>query len=111
MTLTELLVPEGKYQEMVVDYLLNYTVENNWNKVEESQKPFSKCWAFIVDKARKQAEGRCAVVDDETVYKWAVEFYEGGRVSVEQIRKTEKPKKPVQKEEKKEPENEQFSLF
>lgn len=115
MTLTELLVPKGKYQEMVVDYLLNYTAENNWNKVEESQKPFSECWKNIVDKASKLKDGNCAMVDDTTVYKWAVEFYEGTKVSKEQIRATApaeqlRPDKPA-KTSKKEQDYEELTLF
>lgn len=116
MTLTELLTPKGKYQEMVVDYLLNYTVENNWQKVEESQKPFADCWKYIVDQAQKVKEGNCAMVEDSTVYKWAVEFYEGSKVSKADIEKVKKPEsaKPAKKKEKKakkEAEYEQLSLF
>jgi len=114
MTLTELLVPKGKYQEMVVDYLLNYTVENQWNKVEESQKPFTECWKHIVSMASKVKEGNCAMVDDTTVYKWAVEFYEGAKVSKEQIRATtlvEQPKQEKPKAKKKESNYEEFTLF
>lgn len=109
MTLTELLVPKGKYQEMIVDYLLNYTVENNWNKVEETQKPFSECWKHIVEEARKVKDGNCAMVDDTTVYKWAVEFYEDKQVPVAQIRATTKP--AVKKPKKQEEEDEQLTLF
>ena len=109
MTLTELLVPKGKYQEMVVDYLLNYTVENNWNRVEETQKPFSECWKHIVDEARKVKEGNCAMVDDTTVYKWAVEFYEEKKVPAAQIKAAVPVKKA--KEKKQEVDDEQLTLF
>lgn len=110
MTLTELLVPKGKYQEMVVDYLLNYTVENQWNKVEESQKPFAECWKHIVSMASKVKDGNCAMVEDSQVYKWAVEFYEGKKVSTKDIKAVKVETKP-EKKAKKGKVYEEVSLF
>ena len=34
-----------------------------------------KCFEYITEQARKQADGDCAVVEDALVYKWARDFY------------------------------------
>ena len=112
MTLTELLEYKGKNEEKIVDYLLKHTHENNWHKIEETQQPFAECMNFIRDLARKAAVNNMAIIEEEQVYQWALDFYNGTKPAEPKKPEgnQEKPKKP--KAEKKKDDNyEEISLF
>jgi len=58
-----------------------------------------KCFEYITEQARKQADGDCAVVEDALVYKWARDFYlegaaEKAKEAVKESLTTEKPEPP-----------------
>lgn len=64
-----------------------------------------KCFDYITEQARKQADGDCAVVEDALVYKWARDFYLEGAAEkakeaenasevVKESLTTEKPEPP-----------------
>lgn len=112
MTLTELLEFKGANEEKIVDYLLKYTHENGWNKIEETQQPFSKCMEFITSLARKAAVNNVAIIDENQVYQWALDFYNGTQpAEPKKPKDTEgKPKKP-KAEKKKDDSYEEIVLF
>lgn len=50
--------------------------------LEKEQKTLNKCYAYIKNEARKQAVSGCACIDDETVYGWAVHYYDEDDIDV-----------------------------
>lgn len=50
--------------------------------LEKEQKTLDKCYAYIKNEARKQAVNGCACIDDETVYGWAVHYYDEDDIDV-----------------------------
>lgn len=40
----------------------------------QEHKTWERAWEYVSGKARKQATGNCAMVDDETVYGWFDEY-------------------------------------
>lgn len=75
MTREELLRANNESEERIAVFLHNYSEQNNWHQVEETQQPLRKCMLFIKGKARKLATDNVAMVEDNDVYTWAVEFY------------------------------------
>lgn len=117
MTINELLKATNKNEEMIAAYILKYSVDNQWNRVEQTQQPLSKCMDHIKAMARKEAKSGVAMIEDSTVYRWAIEFYnqvghadEKSRVSNETKPKMSKasPTKEGKKDAKK---DEQLSIF
>lgn len=108
MTLTELLECKGPNEEKIVDYLLKYTQENNWNKIVETQKPFSDCMNFITELARKAAVNRIAMISEEQVYQWALDFYNEAKPA--EVPMPEKQKRKAVKQ-KKDDSYEEVTLF
>lgn len=94
----------------------------------KANKSIEECIKYIYSQARKLAKGGNAVgVDDETVYGWAVHYYDEDNIKVEDVKervevvasaaepiRTEQPKpqpKPVQKRKRGEDNSLQLSLF
>lgn len=113
-----LLSTEMAPMKMVATFLREYSSNHNWDRVEETQRPIDQCWHWIVNQARKLSTNQCAMVDDATVYKWALDFYNAAEVKdvptapVKTV-KVETPKPKVEKPavEKKVVQDEQLSLF
>lgn len=40
------------------------------------RRTIAKCYEHIISQARKLAKGKSVMVDDKTVFNWAIEFYE-----------------------------------
>lgn len=77
MTRDELLKTEDAQQGLIATFLAKYAEDNQWTKIEDSQKDIAKCYDYIVGCARKLAKGgKSVMVDDKTVFNWAIEFYE-----------------------------------
>ncbi len=49
--------------------------DENAQKVLSDKKTLRACIEKIMSKAKQQAVGRMAMVDDETVYGWAKDYY------------------------------------
>ncbi len=66
-------------------------------------KSIDNCCKYIMAKAKKQAKGGCAAVEDAIVFGWAVHYYMEEEVKTEEVEakvvapQTEKPKdiKPI----------------
>lgn len=76
MTRDELLKTEDAQQGLIAAFLAKYAEDNQWTKIEDSQKDIAKCYEHIISQARKLAKGKSVMVDDKTVFNWAIEFYE-----------------------------------
>lgn len=76
MTRDELLKTEDAQQGLIAAFLAKYAEDNQWTKIEDSQKGIAKCYEHIISQARKLAKGKSVMVDDKTVFNWAIEFYE-----------------------------------
>lgn len=57
----------------IIDH--NLVNDENADKVLAEGKSLKGCWDHITSNARKQAEGNCAAVPDDTVYEWAAGYY------------------------------------
>lgn len=94
----------------------------------KANKSIEECIKYIYSQARKLAKGGNAVgVDDATVYRWAVHYYDEDDIKVDKVKervevvapaaepsRTEQPKpqpKPVQKRKRGEDNSLQLSLF
>lgn len=68
----------------VAQYLLSRDdIQSNLAKEKKSLK---EMWEYIRSKAQKQANGNCACISDETVYGWAVHYYDEDDIKIEQIK-------------------------
>lgn len=106
-------------EELVLEYLKENVSEALADKINNGKKTLSQCWNYIVSEARKVAVNNCACVENETVFGWAIHFFEeddikGVDVAVPAKAKVEnKPTKvPVKKKPKTEDNSvNQISLF
>lgn len=57
----------------IIDTYLNN--DENAEKVLDEKKTLKRCLDSIIVKAKKQKEGNCAMVDSDTVFEWAKEYY------------------------------------
>lgn len=51
------------------------TTDENAEKVLKDKKSLENCFENIRSKARQQAVGNMAMIDDETVYGWVRDYY------------------------------------
>ena len=52
--------------------------------LQSADKSIKGCYSYVVAQARKQAQGNCAMVDDQTVYGWAHHYYIESKETIEQ---------------------------
>ena len=57
----------------IIDTYLNN--DENAEKVLDEKKTLKGCWDSITSKAKKLAENNCAMVEADTVFDWAKEYY------------------------------------
>lgn len=83
------------------------------DKINAGTKTLAQCWSYIVSEARKMATGNCACIDKDTVFGWAIHFFEEDSIGAEApSKRVETVKAEVKKVEKKPKEDtEQISLF
>lgn len=63
----------------VADYIGNIIEKGDIaleEKIIACNKSVEDCWKYITAKAREEAINGCRVIDDETVFGWAVHFYD-----------------------------------
>lgn len=70
------LKASGKNQELVLEYLETNASDVLVEKINAGKKNLDGCWSFITKEARKVANNNCACVDDQTVYGWAIHYFE-----------------------------------
>ena len=114
---------EGTFQETIKRYLDENASESLTERINAGTKTMAECANYIISQAKKKAMNGCAVIEDATVFGWAIHFFEedsikgsdykkasaGSRVTTSAPVKTEKAdaaqpviKKPEPKREVKE---------
>lgn len=75
--MTELKLTAGTESERrVLDYLQENASQVLAEKINNGEKTLSGCFGYIRSEARKQAQNGVAVIEDATVYGWAVHYFE-----------------------------------
>lgn len=101
------LVAENDYERAVLNYLEENASDILVAKINKGEKTLGQCLSFCKNEAKKFAKNGIAMIDDKTVYGWAVHFFEEdsikpGTVPKPQTAAASKPvQKPVEKVEKK----------
>lgn len=92
-------------EKIILDYLNANASDALREKINGGKKTLKQCWAYITAQAKKQAKNGCAVIDDATVFGWAVHFFEEDSIKAETVKSSDvaKPKKQTKKPEKKAP--------
>ena len=129
------LATKNAEQEKIKQYLENNASDVLIKKINEgveivkdkklviNKKDLDGFWSYAIEEARKQADknARGAIVDDQTVFGWAIHYFEESSIEGKlynldgteykpEIKKEEKPKVEVKKEPEK-PKNTQGSFF
>lgn len=98
----------------IIEYLLTRTDMND--KYLNEEKSLKQMVEFIKNNAQKQAQNGIAMIEDETVYSWAIHYFDETNKDLEfakedkQDTSKEEVKKPTKKENKWVAEG-QLSLF
>lgn len=93
-------------EKLILQHLEKNASDVLIEKINSGKKTLKECWEFIKGEARKKAVNGCACVDDETVYGWAMHFFEEDGIKPKKTRQpvcdVDSPKDTaVVKEEKK----------
>lgn len=72
------LKTEDKQLKLVADRLIKQCETESIfvEKILNKNKSLKDCWEYIKSLARKEAKNGCAVIDDETVYGWAIHYFD-----------------------------------
>lgn len=54
-------------------------------KLDNDKKSLNEMFDYIVSEANKQRNGNCACVDDETVFGWAIHYYDEDNIEFKKI--------------------------
>lgn len=103
-------------ETLILNYLTLNASEQLKEKINSGKKTLSQCWNYIVSEARKLEKNGCACLKSETVFGWAVHFFEEDSIEGTQSPKNTSVKTvaaslPKVKKVKHEEKNEQLSLF
>lgn len=62
---------------VIASHIIDTYLDNDENaeKVLDEKKILKSCIDSIKSKARKEAVGGCAMIDNDTVFEWAKEYY------------------------------------
>lgn len=70
------LKAENKNETIVLAYLEENASPSLVERINSGNKTLAQCWNYIVNEARKEAKNGCACIEDNTVYGWAIHFFE-----------------------------------
>lgn len=109
------LKAESKQQELVLNYLEKNASAVLAEKINTGTKTLQQCWNYITKQAKKLAVKGCACIEDQTVYGWAVHFFEEDGIAAEATAsepvKVKKEKTPVKPKVKPVEAGAQISIF
>jgi len=102
---------DKSFAEPIIGYLLKRCEEDEGlaQDVVQGHKTWGKCFDYLYEQARKQAEGNRAVIRDDVVYEWAEDYYhkddkaEEAAKAKKVVEVKKKAEKPVDKKTKAEP--------
>ena len=86
-------------EKIILDYLNSNASDALREKINGGKKTLKQCWAYITAQAKKQAKNGCAVIDDATVFGWAVHFFEEDSIEAKAVNENavSTPKKKPEK--------------
>lgn len=92
-------------EKLVLAHLEKVASDSLAERINNGKKDLADCWTYIVSEAKKLAKKGCAVVDDATVFGWAVHFFEEDDIKVGNEDKPQKENEqtPPKKDTKKTP--------
>jgi hypothetical protein len=70
----------------IAKYLLSR--EDIRNNLEKPNKSLKEMFEYIKSKAKKKAENGCACIDNDTVFGWAVHYYDEDDLKVKKVQAT-----------------------
>lgn len=88
-------------EKLILKYLEENASEILKEKINAGEKTLKDCWEFIRGEARKKAVNGCACIDDQTVFGWAIHFFEEDGITVS-VKKGRGPERPDDEEEEEE---------
>lgn len=74
----EKLKTENSVQKEIANYLISHCKKEPafMDKIMNEKKSLNECFEYIKSEARKQAIGNAAVIDRDTVFGWAVHYFD-----------------------------------
>jgi hypothetical protein len=66
--------------KIIAQYLLSR--DDIKDKLDNPKKSLDEMLQYITGKASKRKTGHCAVIDDDTVYGWAVHYYDEDNIKI-----------------------------
>ena len=79
------LAAETDNEKIILDYLNKNASDQLIFKINTGKKTLSQCWSYILSEAQKLAKNNCACVADETVFGWAIHFFEEDSIKAEKV--------------------------
>ncbi|PXX73404.1 Cas9 inhibitor AcrIIA9 family protein [Dielma fastidiosa] len=67
----------------IAEYLQNR--DDLKDKLENPKKSLDEMFKYIIGEASKRKTGNCAVIDDETVFGWAVHYYDEDDIKIAKV--------------------------
>lgn len=55
------------------------------DKLENDKKSLDEMFKYIIGEASKQKTGNCAVIDNDTVFGWAVHYYDEDNIEINHV--------------------------
>lgn len=71
------------------------------NNLEKENKSLKEMWQYIMSQARQMAKGGSICVDDETVYGWAVHYYDEDNLKIDKVNSIQSKESTIEKNEPK----------
>ena len=83
------------YERVILEEMERRATENPKlaEGLKDKDKSIQECYAFVANRAKKMADGNCAMIADNEVYNWAQFYYTQRREVIEL--EYERPKKPT----------------
>lgn len=63
-------------EKRVLEYIEKNATDYLCTKINNGKKTLQGCWKYITEEARKQAVNGCACIEDNTVFGWAMHYFE-----------------------------------
>jgi hypothetical protein len=80
-------------EKRILAYIEQNATDYLCTKINNGKKTLQGCWSYITAEAKKQAVNGCACIEDNTVYGWAMHYFEEDSITEPTPTKTT-PKTP-----------------
>ncbi len=65
-----------------IKIIAQYLLSRDDIKLDNPKKSLDEMFSYITGEARKHAKNNCAAIDDDTVYGWAVHYYDEDNIKI-----------------------------